>query len=146
MWHSRNTYFEGHGRESAKRSRTKAGHRNKWCISIVLLANQKGLPLRWAVVPGSVKDHHAVGAMIADIRGLEWVKGVPLVCDRAMGMQSSVKNLHDTGLHFLTAAHVDSIESYSAKLPWEVFWRYRSRRQKRVANRISSVSCGARGK
>ena len=115
------TYFEGHGCESAKRSRTKAGHRNKWCISIVLLANQKGFPLRWTVVPGRVKDHTAMGEMISGIRDLEWAKGVPLVCDRAMGMQVTVKELHDSGLHFLTAAHVDSIESYSAELPWETF-------------------------
>lgn len=115
------TYFEGHGCESAKRSRTKAGHRNKWCISIVLLANEKGFPLRWAMVPGRVKDHDAMGPIVGEIQNLEWAKGVPLVCDRAMGMQSSVKSLHDTGLHFLTAAHVDSIESYSTKLPWKVF-------------------------
>ena len=115
------TYFEGHGCESAKRSRTKAGHRNKWCISIVLLANQKGFPLRWTVVAGRVKNHTAMGKMISDIRNLEWAKGVPLVCDRAMGMQMTFRDLHDSGLHFLTAAHVDSIESYSAKLPWEAF-------------------------
>ncbi|MEA3225770.1 MAG: hypothetical protein U9Q07_07440 [Planctomycetota bacterium] len=115
------TYFEGRGCESARRSRTKAGHRNKWCIGIVLLADEKGFPLRWTVIPGRTKDHIAMADMIAGIKDLDWAQDVPLVCDRAMGRQTCVRNLYDTGLHFLTAASVNSIESYTTKLPWEVF-------------------------
>ena len=115
------TWFEGHGCESAERQRTKAGHRNKKCIGIVLLANEKGYPLRWAVVPGKSKDHIVMGEMIERVRELPWAQNVPLVCDRAMGQHTSLEKLSATGLHFLTAAHVDSIESYTTKVPWELF-------------------------
>ena len=115
------TWFEGHGCESAERQRTKAGHRNKKCIGIVLLANEKGYPLRWAVVPGKSKDHVVMAEMIERVKELRWAQNVPLVCDRAMGQQTSLEKLSATGLHFLTAAHVDSIEFYTTKVPWELF-------------------------
>ena len=115
------TWFEGHGCESAERQRTKAGHRNKKCICIVLLVNEKGYPLRWAVVPGKSKDHIAMAKMIERVRELPWAQNVPLVCDRAMGQQTSLEKLYASGLHFLTAAHVDSIESFTTKVPWELF-------------------------
>lgn len=117
------TYFEGRGCSMAKRSQTKAGHSNKRTIGLLLLCNELGYPLRWQPLPGRTKDHKAMGDMATSLKDISWAQGVPMVCDRAMGNQSSVRLLLDTGLHFLTAAHVDSIESYTGigkqKLPAE---------------------------
>lgn len=109
------TYFEGRGCAMAKRSQTKARHCNKRTIGLLLLCNELGYPLRWRPLPGRTKDHKAMGDMVNSLKGISWAQGVPVVCDRAMGNQSSVRLMLDTGLHFLTAAHVDSIESYTAK-------------------------------
>jgi len=116
-----NTYFTGHGCEKAERIKTKEGLRNKYGIGIVLLANEKGFPLRWAVVPGKTKDHVAMAEMIEQVKKLDWAQEIPLVCDRAMGQQTSLQLLSSSGLHFLTAAHVDSIETFTPKVPWRLF-------------------------
>ena len=109
------THFEGRGCTMARRGRTKAGHSNKRHIGLLLLCNEHGLPLRWMLLPGNTKDHTAMGDMVTSLKGVSWVQKVPVVCDRAMGKQSSVRRLLETELHFLTASHVDSIDSYTAK-------------------------------
>lgn len=115
------TYFEGRGCEMAERSRTKAGHRNKWAIGIVLLATERGFPLRWQVVSGKTKDPQAMGEMADKLKKLTWIRGLPFVCDRAMGQESSLLRLLDNKLHFLTAAPVDTIDSHTSKLPHQPF-------------------------
>lgn len=115
------TYFEGRGCEMAQRNRTKAGHRNKWTIGIVLLVNDRGFPLRWQVIASKTKDHLAMGEMVDGLTGLDWLSGIPFVCDRAMGKESSLRKLYASGLHFLTAAPVDTIESYTTALPYQSF-------------------------
>lgn len=116
-----NTYFAGHGCEKAERNRTKEGIRNKFCIGIVLLANEHGYPLRWAVLPGKVKDHKAMADMIDNLKGIDWTKNTPVVCDRAMGQQKSLYHLCASGIQFITAAHVDAIESFTKEVPWTLF-------------------------
>jgi len=115
------TWFEGRGCEMAQRNRTKAGHRNKWTIGIVLLSNEQGYPLRWQVMASKTKDHIAMGEMVESIKNLDWVQGLPFVCDRAMGRESSLRKLLASGLRFLTAAPVNSIESYTTELPYQAF-------------------------
>ena len=115
------TFFKGAGCEMAERSRTKAGHRNKKAIGIVLLTNELGLPLRWQVVSGKTKDHVAMAEMVESDRRLEWVANTPLICDRAMGRDSSVATLFASGLHLLTAAPFNTIESYTKDLPHQTF-------------------------
>jgi len=116
-----NTYFAGHGCEKAERNRTKEGIRNKYCIGIVLLANEQGYPLRWAVVPGKTKDHNAMADMIDTLKNIEWTANTPLVCDRAMGQQKSLYHLCASGIQFITAAHVDAIESFTKDIAWTLF-------------------------
>jgi len=115
------TFFEGRGCEMARRTRTKAGHRNKWAIGIVLLVNEWGYPLRWQVVPGKTKDHHAMGEMLDTIGSLDWIRGTPLIMDRAMGRFSSLRKLLRSKLHFVTAVPVNTIETYTTGLPYRVF-------------------------
>ncbi|MFC1707374.1 hypothetical protein ACFL59_11270 [Planctomycetota bacterium] len=115
------TYFEGRGCGLAQRHRTKAGHRNKWSIGLVLLANERGYPLRWKVIASKTTDHQAMGQMVEEVQGLEWVRGVPCVFDRAMGKESSVRHLSASGLLFLTAAPVNTIESHTDVVPYRAF-------------------------
>jgi transposase len=115
------TWFEGRGCETAERSRTKAGHSNKRSIGIVLVADQNGYPMRWEVVSSKTKDHQAMGKMVGRLSKLEWARHLPFVFDRAMGRASTLRELLGSGLYFLTAASVDTIEAYTTALPHQSF-------------------------
>lgn len=115
------TYFEGLGCPMAEHTRTKSEIPNKRCLSIVLLANEHGYPLRWKVLGGKTKDATAMTEALDELGDVPWLQDVPIVFDRAMGQPSTVTKLNTSGLHFLTAAHVSSIESYTTKLPHESF-------------------------
>jgi transposase len=116
-----NTYFHGRGCEMAERIKTKEGIGNKLAIGIVLLANEKGYPLRWQVVPGRMKDHQAMEEMVKNVKELPWLEKTPLIMDRAMGRETTIQGLLDSGLYFLTAVPVNTIESYTMNLPWSIF-------------------------
>jgi len=115
------TFFEGRGCEMAQRNRTKEGHRNKWVIGIVLLVNEQGYPLRWQVVPGKKKDHQSIGDIIDNIKEMPWILDMPFVCDRAMGKESSLSKMYENRLRFVTAAPVNTIETYTKALPHQSF-------------------------
>lgn len=112
------TYFEGIGCPMAEQTKTKTEMPHKRCLGIVLLANEHGYPMRWKVVGGKTKDWHAMGGLLDDIGQVEWLHQRPVVFDRAMGNQKNVATLKKRGLHFLTAAHVSAIESYTKDLPF----------------------------
>ena len=111
------TWFEGRGCELARRHRTKDGQRNRWSIGIVLVADAKGFPLVWQVVSSKTKDHQAMSRVIEEVRHEPWAAGVPFVFDRAMGREGSLRELMQSGLRFVTAVAVNSIESYTTALP-----------------------------
>lgn len=112
------TYFEGIGCPMAELTKTKTEMPHKRCLGIVLLADKHGYPMRWKVVGGKTKDWHAMGGLLDDIGEVEWLKKRPVVFDRAMGNQKNVAALKAKGLHFLTAAHVSAIESYTGEVPF----------------------------
>jgi transposase len=113
------TYFEGIGCPMAEQTRTKTEMPHKRCLSIVLLANEHGFPMRWKVVGGKTKDWDAMGGMLADIGKVEWLEKTPVVFDRAMGNQKTVAALKAAGaLRFLTAAHITAIDSYTRGIPF----------------------------
>lgn len=112
-----NTYFHGRGCELAERTRTKEGIPNKRAIGIVLLADRHGRPVRWEVLGGKTKDHTAMEDMVDRVKGVDWLQGAPVVFDRAMGREATLKRLLDSGLHFLTAAPVTTIGSHTDEVP-----------------------------
>jgi hypothetical protein len=59
-----------------------------------------------------------MGQMVESVKSFDWLQKTPIVFDRAMGCQSTVLKLEQSGLHFLTAAHVDAIESYTTAVPY----------------------------
>jgi hypothetical protein len=115
------TWFEGIGAPMAELTRTKTDMPNKRCLGIVMLVNEHGLPLRWEVVGGKTKDWTAMRQMLRNIGKVSWLGRTLIVFDRAMGNRSTVAELKDHGLHFLTAAHRSAIESYTTALPVDAF-------------------------
>lgn len=116
-----NTFFEGRGCPLAQQAKTKEGIANKWTIGIVLLADEQGYPWRWQVVSAKAKDHQVMGDMVDQLAKVDWLQGSPLVCDRAMGQDVSLRRLQAANIQFLTAAPVDTIESYTKALPYQRF-------------------------
>jgi hypothetical protein len=113
------TYFEGIGCSMAELTRTKTEMPHKRCLSIALLVNDKGYPMRWKVFGGKTKDWHAMGELLEDIGDVSWLANMPMVFDRAMGNQKTVASLKArSDLMFLTAAHVSAIESYTKDVPF----------------------------
>ena len=115
------THFEGMGCPMAEQTRTKSEMPNKRCLSIVLLANEHGYPLRWKVLGGKTKDWTAMNDTLDGLGDVPWLHNTPIVFDRAMGQPANVAKLKAKGVHFITAAHVTSIESYTGALPHAAF-------------------------
>lgn len=114
------TWFIGHGPTLAERGKTKEGFvRRK--ISIVLLCNDNGYPLRWEVLGGCESDNVTLGNMLRSIAGLSWVGDAPVVCDRSMGNTAPIREMLATGLRFLTALVVTEFDSYAPSIPHEAF-------------------------
>jgi transposase len=111
------TYFEGIGCPLAEQTKTKTEMPNKRCIAIVMLVDKHGYPLRWELVGGKTKDWTAMQGMLQQLKGVPWIEKTPIVFDRAMGNRSTVKELKEAGLWFLTAAHRTAIESYTCDIP-----------------------------
>jgi transposase len=111
------TYFEGRGCDLAEIHRTKAGLKNKWSIGIVLMINQDGYPLRWQVVSSKSQDHQEMETMVEQVKVIEWAGKTPIVFDRAMGRKTTISKLLASRLHFLTAAPVNMIDTYTDGLP-----------------------------
>jgi len=115
------TYFEGIGAPMAELTRTKTEMPNKRCLGIVMLVDEHGFPLRWKVVGGKTKDWTAMHGLLSAIGEVSWMQDTLIVFDRAMGNRSSVAELKKAGLHFLTAAHRNAIESYTTAVPVDAF-------------------------
>jgi transposase len=108
-------WFCGSGPSLAQKGLSKDGAiRTK--IGIILLCNREGLPLRWDVVAGAGSDSTSMLEMLDNIKGLPWVKGVPLVCDRAMGRSSLIQKMHEMGILFLTALSRHEYSNYAGSI------------------------------
>ena len=114
-------WFAGEGPELAERDRTKEGFRNRRKVGVVLVCNQDGYPLRWAVTPGRRRDPQCMAEMLDCIQGESWIGDAPLICDRAMGAAKSVAKLFESGARFLTATLRTEINSYTDSVPYGPF-------------------------
>lgn len=108
-------WFFGAGPSYAQKGLSKDGAiRTK--VGIVLLCNKEGLPLRWDVVAGASQDSTIMIEMLDDIKSLPWVRGVPLVCDRAMGRSSLFQKMYKMNIIFLTALSRHEFSNYASSL------------------------------
>lgn len=107
------THFEGACYDEAEPSKTKRDGDVKKRIGIVLLVNEMGYPLRWKTIGGRTSDVPAMGDMTSHLVDEEWLRDVPIVFDRAMGQEKTVRSLLAQNVHFLTAARAKDIDSYA---------------------------------
>jgi len=96
------TWFFGAGPSFATMGKTKEGMKRKK-IHIVLLCDQRGLPLRFAVHEGNVDDGVAMLRLLRQMDGEGWLGSAPLAIDRAVGNTADFKAMSDMGLQFVTA-------------------------------------------
>lgn len=111
------TWFVGHGPDIAQYAKTKEGLTARK-IGIVLLCNERGYPLRWAVVPGRCSDSVAMTEMLRAIARLPWARQMPVVMDRAMGNTAHIDSLLDDDIHLVTAITTPEFSRYAPQLPW----------------------------
>jgi hypothetical protein len=69
--------------------------------------------LRWKVLEGKARDTEAMSDLVAEVEPLSWVRGVPIVFDRAMGNATTVSRLLKSGLHFVTAVRRPEFGTYA---------------------------------
>jgi hypothetical protein len=108
--------FVGTGPAMAEKAKTKEGLVERK-IGIVLLCNERGYPLRWAVLPGKRAESTAMHEVFEEIRGLDWLGEVPVVCDRAMGSSADIAKLLGTNVRFVTALRCNEWASYTSAIP-----------------------------
>lgn len=112
------TWFVGRGPKLAEKGLDKEGvYRRR--VGIVLLCDQRGFPLRWQTLAGSYHDETALLELAKLTAGLDWVRGQPVVMDRAVGNAHGIQALLESGLHFVTALPWVEFESSGAPIPWE---------------------------
>jgi len=96
------TWFFGTGPSFATMGKTKEGMKRKK-IHIVLLCDQRGLPLRFAVHEGNMDDGVAMLGLLRKLDGEGWLGSAPLAIDRAVGNTSDFQAMSEMGLQFVTA-------------------------------------------
>lgn len=108
--------FTSNGPELAERGKTKLGTIDRK-VGIVLLCDERGVPLRWQVISGKRAEPDAMHAMVRAIRGFSWTKEAPLVMDRAMGTSHDIRKLLGQGIHFVLALRDNEVMSYAKTFP-----------------------------
>lgn len=112
------TWFVGQGPPMAAKGKDKEGLFRRR-IGIVLLCDQRGVPLRWHTLDGRYHDATALAAMADEVAHLPWAAGVPVVVDRALGHGGWLDKLDKLGLHFVTCVPASELQGCGAQLPWQ---------------------------
>ena len=106
------TWFVGRGPPVAEKAITKEGFYTH-AISIVLLCNEDGYPLRWDVVSARRGDAPLMESMLEKVCELDWARQVPVVMDRSMGKTATLQKVAATGLRFVTALTKQEFDTYT---------------------------------
>lgn len=106
------TWFFGRGPPVAEKAFTKEGLYQR-AISIVLLCDEHGYPLRWQVVSARRNDATIMESVLEQVGELEWARQVPVVMDRSMGKTATLQKVAATGLRFVTALTTQEFETYA---------------------------------
>ena len=89
-------------------------------ISILLVCNEHGYPLRWQVAPGNCAESTVMIEQFRSLRALSWARDVPTIVDRALGRSAYLGQLLELGNHFVTALVRPEIPNYVTDLPWQL--------------------------
>lgn len=106
------TWFVGRGPPAAEKAFTKEGFYAP-AISIVLLCNEDGYPLRWDVISARRGDAPLMESMLEKVSELDWARQVPVVMDRSMGKTATLQKVAATGLRFVTALTTQEFDTYT---------------------------------
>ena len=114
------TWFEAGGGTLARRGKTKQGHRSKKKIHIALLVNEKGLPMRWRLLPGALSETTVLPSWLDYLSNRTNLKQAVLIFDRGMPCAENFLKLvgngkldgQDGGRLFLTSVKSDAIPTY----------------------------------
>jgi hypothetical protein len=112
------TWFVGEGPDLAEMGKTKEGLVQQK-VGIVLLCNERGLPMRWHVIGGKRPEPSAMHALLGEVRGLGWLGSAPVVMDRAMGASADLSKMLVHGLRFVTMLRSTEFGSYTRAIPYE---------------------------
>jgi hypothetical protein len=97
------TYLEGQHNELAAFGYNRDGKRGKKQIVVGLLCDQEGVPLSIEAFPGNTGDTRTVANQIAKLQQRFNAPHITLVGDRGMIRSPQIRDLHDVGLHYISA-------------------------------------------
>jgi hypothetical protein len=108
------TWFEAGGGSLARKGETKQGHRCKRKITIALMVNEDGLPMRWQLLPGTLSETTVLPDWLPKVKGQQRYSEAVLVFDRGLPTIENFFRLIDgkTGHCFLTSIKSDAIPTY----------------------------------
>jgi transposase len=108
------TWFEAGGGDLARKGQTKAGHRCKLKINIALMVDEKGLPIRWELLPGALNESKVLPSWIPFLNERKVLKESVLIFDRGITSWDNIWSLLDpeSGHVFLTSVKSDSIITF----------------------------------
>jgi transposase len=105
------SYLEGTENELAAFGYNRDGKRGKRQIVIGLLCNGEGVPLSVEVFTGNTQDPKTIGPQIKKVVERFGAEGVTFVGDRGMIKSDQVKELGESGFHYITAITKPQIEA-----------------------------------
>jgi hypothetical protein len=108
------TYLEGEHNALAAFGYNRDGKRGKKQIVVGLLCDDQGVPLAIEAFPGNTGDTRTVAAQIAKLQQRFGARHVTLVGDRGMIRGPQIQDLHEAGLHYITAISKPQIEAMLA--------------------------------
>jgi len=100
------TYFEGTKNELAAFGYNRDGKKGKMQITIGLITDSTGFPLKIQVFEGNITDHKTVNEQIATLRDSFKAKEIILVGDRGMRIRLNLEELSDEqkqGVSYISA-------------------------------------------
>lgn len=100
------TYFEGTQNELAAFGYNRDGKKGKMQITVGLITDSKGFPLKIEVFEGNVNDHKTVSSQLLSLRNLFHAKRLVLVGDRGMRIRLNLEEMDDDqkqGMYYISA-------------------------------------------
>lgn len=108
------TYLEGQHNALAAFGYNRDGKRGKKQIVVGLLCDEDGIPLAIEAFPGNTGDTLTVANQIAKLQDRFNARHVTLVGDRGMIRGPQIRDLHEVGLHYISAIGKPQIQTMLA--------------------------------
>lgn len=110
------SWFVGHGGTLGKRGRTKDGAIRRHAIQIALAVDGRGLPIRWAVLPGNLFEARVLPEWLEALNEHEELAAHCLVFDRGLATEENIGRLLRDGRRFVTCSRLTNIEEWGMQV------------------------------